>query len=65
VIDNQRLQQSTSNSVHVGRKVLSIIMDSPPESPPHPKTAYEILRDQKKAEMLLALEPVLRARREL
>jgi hypothetical protein len=40
-------------------------MESPPESPPHPKTDYEILRDQKKVEMLKALEPVLRARKEL
>jgi hypothetical protein len=40
-------------------------MESPPESPPHPKTAYELLRDEKKAEMLKALEPVLCARHDL
>jgi hypothetical protein len=40
-------------------------MDSEPESPPHPKTDYELFRDKRKAEMQKALEPVLRARREL
>ncbi len=40
-------------------------MDSDPKSEPHPKTEYGLLRDKKVAEVQKALEPILRARRDL
>ena len=40
-------------------------MESEPESPPYPKTEYELLRDKKKAEVEKALESILCTKQEL
>ncbi len=40
-------------------------MESEPESPPHPKTEYELFRDMRKAEVDKAIKPVLCAKKQL